>query len=314
MDEKRRELNRSCYGFPVVCSADPDAAHVIDGFFGPAAGPVVPGAPVVRIEVDVVEQGGDQVEPPYFPENWETTDEITINVGRTQAIVDPAAWTVHIALSREDLRDQIVWGRWILERAFIYLVCRSPRHYPLHAGAVSVGGRTAVVTADSGVGKSTFSAWALRRGADFAGEDIMVRHLDDESGTLWGYPRVTYLSPQLLDLWPQLDGAQSAEVPKRDKFRVILPPSFEPRMLAGSVPHCLLFLARGNGELRDVGIDDAVERTRSDWNTGKIGTSFEADVEKDLRGLLEGMPVWELALTPDFDTNHDTLVAALERS
>jgi len=307
---------RTCYGFLVECSVHPDATYVPELFFGPepVGGPdqVTSSGPVVRITIDVAEDaGGPVIEPPYFPENWEHADEITIDVGRSSAVVDPVAWTVRVSLARADLPDQIVWGRWVLERAFVYLVCRSPRHYPLHAGGVSVNGRTAVVTADSGVGKSTFTAWALRSGADFAGEDILVRHMDDPSGTFWGYPRVTYLSPELLEMWPQLDRALSAPVPNRNKSRVILPKPFEPRMRPGSEPYCLLFLTRGDGELRPVDADDAIERCRSDFATGKLGPSVEADVEKDLRRQLDGMPVWELALSADLEANYQTVVSAM---
>jgi hypothetical protein len=312
----REESIRECYGFRVACAADPAAAAVVDAFFGPVppAG-FATGTPTVRLAVEVVDEAfGPAAEPPFLPADFATADPVRLDTGTSRAVVDPAGWTATVSLHRADLADQIVWGRWLLEKVFLVLFCRSARHYPLHAGAITVGGKTALVTADSGVGKSTFTAWALKRGAEFAGEDIMIRHVGDDAGRFWGYPRVAYLSDELLAGWPELDPALASPVPNRNKYRVRLPESLAGRLRPAATPAALLFLVRGGADLVAVDVDDAVERCRSDFDTGKLDPAAVAAVERDLRTQLAGVAIWELGLTADLDANHQTLLAALEKA
>jgi hypothetical protein len=304
-----------CYGFRVECAADPQAAAAVAGFFGPAAagGPTTArDTPTVRIDVGVTDDAGPVLEPPFFPDDWERSEVIQIDVGSSWARVGPARWTAAVSLARKDLDDQIVWGRWIFERIFLYLICRSERHYPFHAGAVTVAGQTALVTADSGVGKSTFSAWALRRGAAFSGDDLIIRHLADPPGVCWGYPRATYMGPALLARWPELAGAAVTPVPRRDKSRVLLPESLASRLRSRCEPACFLFLRRGEHAPRELSVEEAVERTREDFATAKLDPAVEARVAEDVARQLADMRIHEFAISPDLEANHRALVALLQ--
>jgi hypothetical protein len=299
VDESVREY----YGFQVSCSTDPAARDVVDSFFGPPS--ELTAGQRVRLVVDVSdENNGEPVDPPHTVEVIKS-DPITIDTGSSRAVLDPAGWQARLTLARRDLDNQIVWGRWILERLFLYLVCRSPRHYPLHSGAIRVGGRDLLVSAPTGVGKSTFTYWALHRGADLLGEDIMVRHLDDRPGSFWGYPRVSYLEPELIKRCPELDGATVADVDNGRKRRVIIPESLAPRLRTNARPSELIFLAHGDPDLRPVDIEEAVERSRSDFGTAKDDTT---EIERDLRGQLAEMSIWELGLSRDLDASYDALV------
>ncbi|MFC7817148.1 hypothetical protein ACIF9R_15945 [Streptomyces sp. NPDC086080] len=309
------------YGYRVTCTAPDEAWAVITRLFGaPLAvaadepeetGPWH-GAATVELTVEVTDgHGRETVPPPYFPPHWDTLDEIVIDTGGSTAAVAPARHTIHLALSRDDLDDPIVWGRWLVEKAFLILTLRSDRHYGLHAGALSVAGRAALVTADSGVGKSTFTAWGLLRGAHFAGEDAMMRHLDDPEGRFWGYPRVGYLDPALVKGRPELAEARTAPVPARDKHRLEWPAAFESRLQPAVRPQALLILTREHREVRPVRVVDALESCRSDFAAGKQDPVVLARVEDDLREQLSGMAVFEFGLSPDLDANHARLASVL---
>jgi hypothetical protein len=308
-----------CYGFRIACTLDPRARDVVDRFFGPplhdrADQPHV-AAPTARLTIDVNDSTAAAVEPPHTAEVI-ASDPITIDTGSSRAVIDPAAWSATVSLAGKDLDDPIVWGRWILERLFLYLVCRSPRHYPLHAGAIAAEGQVALISAATGVGKSTFTWWARRRGAQLLGEDIMVRHLDDDAvARFWGYPRAVYLSGELVSSSPELAGAVTAPVDGARKYRVELPD----RLAAGRTaaqPTCLVFLARGEDgperpAIRRLSPAEAVDRSREDFSTAKGDPSVLAAVSADLLSSLAGLTILELTLSSDLDASYDLLLSAL---
>lgn len=311
----KQQVIRECYGFRVVCSVHPEALGVVDAFFGPA-GPDPDRGPAqeVRLAFDVVGSTDVPSSDPPHTEEVIAADPVVIDTGGSRAVITPGDWSATITLSRRDLADQIVWGRWILERLFLYLVCRSPRHYPLHAGAVGLDGRTVLVSAPTGTGKSTLCFWCLHRGFDLLGEDIMVRHLDDPPGRVWGHPRVVYLDAGTLARAPELDPALISPVDGAGKSRVRLPENLAGRLHPRADPASVLFLARPDdrdhdgsgaparaGHVRALSVDEAVERCRDDVMTGKPDPGVRSDVERDLRALLGAVPLRELTLTTDLD-------------
>lgn len=297
----------SCYGYRVECSAHPDASAVVRRFFG---APVAAASPAVRVRVDVVAaDGGEPTTPPYFPPDWEHADPVVIDLGRSTAAISPAAGTVDVSLAEADLGNPIVWGRWLLEKAFLLLTLRSPEHYGLHSGAIVVDGHTVVVTADSGVGKSTFAAWGLRRGAGFLGEDALVRHLGDDTGRFFGYPRAAYLGPELVSGWAELAGG--AAVPGRDKMRVEWPAAFAGRLVESGVPVALLVLTRAHQEVRPLTVDETVALCRSDFAAGKPAGPVLDRVEADVRARFSTMRLAEFGLGSDLDLNYERLRALL---
>lgn len=294
------ELVRECYGFRVICSVHPEARQVVDSFFGPGEPPE--SAQEVRLRFDVVDGTGvPSVDPPHT-EAVIAADPITIDTGNSRAVISPGDWRATITLARGDLGDQIVWGRWILERLFLYLVCRSPRHYPLHAGAVGFDGSFVLISAPTGTGKSTFSFWCLHRGADLAGEDIMVRHMDDPSGAVWGYPRVVYLDSATVVRAGTLDAAVVSEIDSGTKCRVRLPAAYADRLRSRAQVDRVLFLVRdGSTGVRELTVDEAVLRCRDDYATGKSDPAVLAAVEADLRALVSSRSIHEFALHEDLD-------------
>jgi hypothetical protein len=315
------ESSREIYGIRVDCAADPRAIRVVDAFFGPPSPPRGAGAPSLRLVVRVVDEAAaPTVEPPHTEEVI-AADPIVVDTGGSRCVFDPAAGTATVDLCAADLDDPIVWGRWILERLALYLVCRSPRLYPLHAGAFvtggSAGGHAVLVSGPTGMGKSTFTHAAVRRGAHLVGEDIMVRDRYDEvPGRVWGYPRALYLSADRLAGSDALAGAVTAPVDGGGKFRVSVPGSLAPRLRPSIVPTAVVFLARGGAtveplSVEPLSVDEAVERCRDDVATGKAGESTLAAIEADLRGLLKDRPVLQLAMSADLDASYDALLATL---
>ncbi|MFC7817153.1 HAD-IIIC family phosphatase [Streptomyces sp. NPDC057367] len=303
-----------CYGHRVECSYDIAACGVVRDFFGPAVAteaPVADHTRTVRLTFDV--QDGPANEPVNPPHNLEvmTGDPIVIDTASSRCEFDPASLSGTVTLARADLDDSQVWGRWILERLFLYLICRNPRSYPLHAGAVEAAGRTVVLTAAAGVGKSTFSFWALHRGARLIGEDILARNMDEPEGMLWGYPRALYLSSDMIARSEALKEASASPIEGGAKSRVTVPESLEDRLVTRTRPDALVFLVRGEGGgLRELGLDEALDRCREDYATAKNAEETAA-VEEDLRRLLAGLPLWEFEVSADLDESYDRLHAAL---
>ena len=310
---------RECYGIEIDLLAAPEALPLVEEFFGPSPDtrdgslPAFAGSGAeLRLEIEVSDlpPAAPTSEPPHN-EAALMGDPVVIDTGGSRAVIDPGGWSARVVLSRADLNDSIVWGRWILERLFLYLVCRSDRHYPLHTGAIEIDGRGALVTAPTGVGKSTFTYWASHRGAVLCGEDIMVRHLDGGAGLVWGHPRVTYLAPDLIARCPELDQAPRAEVDGGRKYRLSLADSPGRRLRSALRPDAVVFLAHGEPSIRVLDLDEAVERSRDDFSTAKSDPALLAAVEADLRASLAGLPVWELGLSLDLDASYDVLSKAL---
>lgn len=310
------ESVRECYGFAVLCSAHPDAREVLDGFFGPslAVGPDRPhgSAQTIWLTIDVVDKpNGPAIDPPHTEEVI-ASNPITIDTGNSVATIEPEQWSVHLTLTRQDAGDQAVWGRLMLERIFLYLVCRSPRHYPLHAGAIAADGRVALLSAPAGTGKSTFTYWCLRSGADLLGEDIMVRHMDDPSNLVWGYSRAVYLAPDIIERCPELDGAVISDIEDGKKCRVRIPEGCASRIRSAARPDCLIFLHRdGEPGSRPLDLDEAIALCRDDFSTGKPDAGVVAGVEADLRGLLAPLPIWSFGLSDDMDANYTAVTSLL---
>lgn len=309
---------RQIYGIRVRCAADPRAVPVLDAFFGPARDPGQDGrgpagAPVLALTVTVVDDRADPgVEPPHTEEVI-AADPIVIDTGRSRCVFDVDAGTADLTLAVDDLADPVVWGRWILERLALYLVCRSPRLYPLHAGGFRLNGHDILVSGPTGMGKSTFTHHALRRGAEVAGEDIMVRDLRDERpGRVWGYTGALYLTPDRLTASGELAGAERAAVNDAEKLRVTVPAALRPRLRDALVPDHVVFLARGDATVRPLTVDEAVERCRDDISTGKRDPAVLAAVEADLRVLMRDRPIWELAMSSDLTASLDALLSALK--
>jgi hypothetical protein len=304
------------YGYRVACTAPPEAGAMVRRLFGAPLRPGDAAGPswtprTVHLSVELTDTDREPVPPPYFPERWDTSDEVVLDTGSSRAAVTPARWTVRVTLARADLDDPIVWGRWLIEKAFLVLTLRSDCHYGLHAGALSVDGRAALVTADSGVGKSTFTAWGLFRGAEFAGEDAMMRHLDDTEGRFWGYPRCAYLDPALIRSRPELTEATAVPVPARDKSRVEWPALYESRLRPAVRPRALLVLTREHERVRPLGADAVLDLCRGDFAAGKDSAAVQERVESDLRALLSHMAVVEFGLSSDLDANFARLAAVL---
>jgi hypothetical protein len=299
------ELVKECYGFRVVCSVHPEARDVVEAFFGPGEPPA--GAPEVHLTFDVVDGPGVPSENPPHTLEVIASNPITIDTGNSRAVIVPDEWKATVTLARGDLDDQIVWGRWILERLFLYLVCRSPRHYPLHAGAVGVDGRTMMLSAPTGTGKSTFTFWCLHRGAELFGEDIMVRHMDDPSRTAWGYSQVVYLDEETITR-AGLTGAGASSVAPGEKARVQLPESFRERLHTKADLDAAVFLVRdGSTGNRPLSLDEAVKRCWDDITTGKTDQAVLDAVDADLRTLLADLPLHEFSLDGDLDECYDKL-------
>lgn len=303
--------NLNCYGFAVHAEVHPLAAPLVADFFNPArpVGRSTAQEPV-RLRIDVVEDSGaPTVEPPHTEEVIAATP-IVIDTGRSRAAIVPDEMTIDITLARSDLDDPIVWGRWMFERAFLYLVCRSARHYPFHAGGFELDGRQVLLSAPTGTGKSTFGYWAARNGAVLAGEDIMVRAMDDASRSVVGLPQVMYLDAGLFDRCGELSALPRAAVDEGRKFRVSWTGRGAVELAPRLEPEVLVFLRHGEPEVRTVGLDEAVDRCRDDVLTGKSDDAVCEAVESDLRSLLQDMPILELGLSLDFDAS----LAALRRA
>ncbi|MEU6022993.1 hypothetical protein [Micromonospora sp. NPDC047134] len=302
------ETYREIYGISVHCVADPRAATVVDAFFG---APVAPraDAPSLRLAVRVADHPAAATAEPPHTEEVIAADPIIIDTGGSRCEFDVAAGVARVTLCAADLTNPIVWGRWIFERLALYLVCRSSRLYPLHAGAFVADGHAVLVSGPTGMGKSTFVHTALRHGAELVGEDIMVRDLRDEvPGRLWGYPQALYVTPERLAGNADLAQAVTAPVNDGEKLRVTISGPLTARLRSSVVPDSVVFLSRGDATIRPLTVDEAVQRCRDDFATGKADPVLLGEIEDDLRSLLADRLIWELAMSSDLDASYDRLL------
>jgi hypothetical protein len=303
-----------CYGHAVLCSYPPDAQSVVRESFGSciASARTLAIRTPLRFHFQISEQtGGSALEPAHNPSVL-MSDPIVVETGTSCAVLDVHAGSAVITLSRSDLESPLIWGRWILERLFVYIVCRSRSHYPLHAGALVIDGRSVVVSAAAGVGKSTFVFAAVERGALLSGEDILVRHMDSADRRLWGYPRALYVAPEWLEHSVAFRAARRVAVPGAHKDRVTIPPALEAKLRPGVEPDCFVFLTRGPAGTAPVALtaSESVERSRADFSVAKQGDDL-LRAESDLHALLDGRASWEFAVSDDLDESYRRLREAL---
>lgn len=303
---------RECYGFTVECVADPGVRTVVDQFFGAPVGerPAAPVAlsPTVRLTLDLTEDvAGPKKNPPHTVELM-ADNPIEMDAGASHATVDTQNWTINATLSTRDLDDPVLWGHWMLERAFLYLVCRSALHYPLHAGAVTVDGHTAVVSGPTGMGKSLFSYWAHSVGDDLVSEDIMVRHMDDEPRRFWGYPHAVYLDKAIRELCPELVDLPTVDYNDGARFRYGLSHLPQRRLPSGATMDAMVFLARGDqAGVRELDVDEAVKRCWDDVSTAKTDSTVLDEIAADLDRELAAVPIWELTVPPGISAGYERL-------
>ncbi len=131
----------------------------------------------------------------------------------------------------------------------------------LHAAAVALDGRVAVLAAASGTGKSSFTAVALRSGFEYLSDELAP--IDVARATVEPYPHALCLKSPLPEPYYPPPGMQQVG------RRFHLPPSVLPRVhYTGELPvAALIFLERGSGDgsadLRPISTGTAAARLMS---------------------------------------------------
>jgi ABC-type cobalamin/Fe3+-siderophores transport system ATPase subunit len=112
----------------------------------------------------------------------------------------------HVAVHRVRDADPMV-VRAHLYGSVLAILCYRRGLLPLHGASVRIGGRAAVLSGPSGVGKSTLATALARRGHVLLSDDVSPADLSDpERPMLWpAFPRVKLLDDAIATF--QLDGA-----------------------------------------------------------------------------------------------------------
>lgn len=165
------------------------------------------------------------------------TDEVGLHLGNDGALAlfDK---TAGIGLWWFDRLPAAPWHLAAPLRQIFHWHAVGHRQALLHAAAVSVGGRAALITGPGGSGKSTTSLLCHRAGLDYLGDDYCIVEQRGEDVLVYGLYRTGKLnraSQQLVAGWEE---NHSVEV-DQDKRAVFLPDA-----LAGPVQASVILVAR----------------------------------------------------------------------
>jgi len=98
-------------------------------------------------------------------------------------------------------------GQWAFRQCFLVLfheLMKSKGLYPLHAAAVSAGGRDLLLAASPGKGKTTMVLALVRRGFSFLSDDTVFFSLNEGSLSLVPFPEEVKVLPSSLLLFDEL--------------------------------------------------------------------------------------------------------------
>jgi len=227
---------------------DADAMRSIDEAFGMwralgernVAG-VTP-EPLLLVRVDVV-PGDEGPLPPdgHAPVRYSCPDEsrVVVETAASVAVSDPLRRRALARVTTGLVADRMHFRTEVLEAVTLALLSHFDRH-PVHAAAVAMNGRAALLAAPSGTGKSTLAYACHAAGMDLLGDDHVRVQLEPEL-RLWGWPGRVRLAPATR--WsPAIEHSDDApESPVGDKTVVeALDRMSAARLVAKDVTVCLL--------------------------------------------------------------------------
>ncbi|GIW28934.1 MAG: hypothetical protein KatS3mg070_2297 [Meiothermus sp.] len=208
-----------CVGVPVVAHTNsPDVLPLLEFYLGKPLSNL-PKDHAEAITVRVYVQVEDSTKPLSQPVSHLQDDQFVIVLNPSVGIAQGATGNITLYLAPSHLTNPLSAGRMTFERLFNYVLVRHPYLYPLHAAAVGIGSRMAVLVGERNVGKSTLAYACLRRGMHFLSDDLVVRHANDGPFAIRGQGRWVYLEPKLSQCFPELE-EDRLRFPKWRKFRV----------------------------------------------------------------------------------------------
>jgi hypothetical protein len=149
----------------------------------------VTGQPPLRVRIDVV--AGDEGALPaggHAAVRYLCPDEarVIVQTAASMAVSDPLRREAVARVTAGLVADHMHFRTEILEAVTLALLSHFDRH-PVHAAAVALNGRAALLAAPSGTGKSTLAYACHAAGMDLLGDDHVRVQLEPEV-RVWGWP------------------------------------------------------------------------------------------------------------------------------
>lgn len=230
---------------------DAGVARCVDEAFGMwhalagerAVGDVESAPLVVRIEVVEGDEG------PLSPDGharvrYSCPDEarVVVETGASVAVSDPLRREAVARVTAGLVADRGHFRAEILEAVTLALLSHFDRH-PVHAAAMALNGRAALLAAPSGTGKSTLAYHCHLDGLDLLGDDHVRVQLEPRV-RVWGWPaRVRLLA----------DATAQASTSSRDAVKEAIYPNSGIRLVADEMRVCCLSRDGGPATLEPLG-------------------------------------------------------------
>jgi hypothetical protein len=173
-----------------------------------------------------------------------------IGCGETSfAIADLAKGCAVGFVSPEMARDTSFFRYVFLECLFHVLVVHRS-HTPVHCSAVALDECGALICGPSGAGKTTLAYACAKDGMQIVSDDVVHLQMNPVNNQviLWGNPWTLRLTPDAVEMFPELTGAEVIHRSDNERcLQVDVPLSLSGKALVSCLPKVLVFLERDHG-------------------------------------------------------------------
>jgi hypothetical protein len=254
--------------------------------------------PPLLVRVDVV--AGDEGPVPadgHAAVRYVCPDEtrVVVQTAASIAVSDPLRREAVVRVTTGLVADHMHFRIEMLEAVTLALLSHFDRH-PVHAAAVALNGRAALLAAPSGTGKSTLAYACHVAGMDLLGDDHVRVQLEPEV-RVWGWPARVRLAPA--SCWsPRHESAGDAgeDRPREKTIIETMDRMSAARLVAHDVTVCLL--ERDGGPASLMPIDAATLARALDAQLAPGFDRFPARWPA-VRDALAARAGWRLNLSSD---------------
>ncbi len=265
----------------------------------------------LRLRLFAVDQpwrGGDDWQVTY-----NTDGRIyTLNTPDSMAVADNRTGEA-VAFVGSHMRAEIATIRRELVEGLSLAMASGGRGYsPIHAAGIGREGRGIALLGPAGMGKSTLTLAAARRGFQVFAEDAVYVHATDQGVEFWGMPWIQRLLPDALQMFPELEGVMPRLQPNGEtKLEIDLDVWYPGQAVPSMTPQALVMLQRRAGPTRltRIAADDPVEVDLL-WPWGDAWTADHQRAADHIRG----MPLYRLEIGGQPEEALDALEPILEGS
>jgi hypothetical protein len=284
-------LETTVLGLPVVFETN--SADVVDLARASYGGQPAAGARRAPLRVRIVTDPAlraDDAGPPVA--SLPNPNRLELRVGAGRAVAEAARGEAVASVSPESVAAS-GFREGVLDHLVLFLATHWDR-CPLHAGAVACEGRALLLAGPSGLGKSSLTYAAMKRGLRVLSDDVVYVQRDPIL-RLWSLPRRIHLPATAARHFPELEGLGDTVRPDgRRKIPVDIPANARARVpWQGSVGLCVLSAASGNGDAVELSPEGTVAEMRATLQGGfrRFAGALDACVREIAAGGCWRLPV-----------------------